>query len=346
MKELIDKLEIEKFLSKKEFTTLLSNFNEETIAYANDKAVKVKQSHYGNDIFIRGLVEISNYCKNNCLYCGIRAENRNTERYRLSKSEILECCEEGYEIGFRTFVLQGGEDMHYKDEDIVGIVKSIKEKYNECAVTLSIGERSYDSYKKFKNAGADRYLLRHETANKEHYGKLHPSIMSFDNRMQCLKNLKELGYQTGTGFMVGAPYQTPETIYEDLKFIFDFQPAMVGIGPFIPHHETPFKDQKTGSVELTLLLLSIIRLMIPKVLLPSTTALGTASNDGRIQGLLAGANVIMPNLSPLSVRKKYMIYDNKLSSGEEAAENLEKLKTQVSKIGFRIVVDRGDSKVE
>lgn len=346
MKELIDKLEQEKFLSKEEFTTLLTNFDEEVLIYANNKAVITKKQHYGNDIYIRGLIEISNYCKNNCYYCGIRASNINTERYRLSQSEILECCTEGQKIGFRTFVLQGGEDLYYKDEDVVEIVKNIKSNCPDCAVTLSIGERPFESYKKFKEAGADRYLLRHETATEKHYNQLHPSQMSYENRMLCLKNLKKLGYQTGTGFMVGCPYQTPETIFEDLKFIKDFQPAMVGIGPFIPHHETPFKDQKTGSVELTLLLLSIIRLMIPKVLLPATTALGTASNDGRIQGLLAGANVIMPNLSPLSVRKKYMIYDNKLTSGEEAAENLEKLKTQVSAIGCKIVVDRGDSKVE
>ncbi len=346
MKEIIDKLELENFLNKEEFINLLSNFDKKTIEYANEKAFNVKTKHYGNDIFIRGLIEISNYCKNNCYYCGIRAENKNADRYRLTKPKIMECCDEGYEIGFRTFVFQGGEDMTYKDEDIVDIVSTIKKKYPECALTLSIGERSKESYRKFKEAGADRYLLRHETANKKHYEKLHPGKMSFENRINCLENLKSLGYQTGTGFMVGSPYQTPETIYEDLKFIKEFQPAMVGIGPFIPHHETPFASQKAGSVDLTLLLLSIIRLIIPKVLLPATTALGTISGDGRIRGLLAGANVIMPNLSPKSVREKYMIYDNKLSSGEEAAENLEKLKAQVNEIGSRIVIDRGDSKVD
>ncbi len=346
MKKLIDKIEHEKFLEKEEFIKLISCADKDVIEYANRKALAVKEIHYGKDIYIRGLIEISNFCKNNCLYCGIRASNKNAERYRLTKSDILKCCEEGYKNGFRTIVLQGGEDLSFSDEDITDIVKSIKTKYSDCAITLSIGERSYESYKMFKEAGADRFLLRHETANKEHYGKLHPEKMSFENRIQCLKNLKSLGFQTGTGFMVGSPFQTAETIYEDLKFIHEFNPAMVGIGPFIPQHDTPFKNEKSGSISLTLLLLSIIRLMIPKILLPATTALGSLANEGRERGILAGANVIMPNLSPLNVRKKYMIYDNKLSSDEEAAENLAKLKAQMGKIGCKIVTDRGDSKVE
>ncbi|MCF0206383.1 MAG: [FeFe] hydrogenase H-cluster radical SAM maturase HydE [Bacteroidales bacterium] len=345
MKNLIDKLASEKFLSKEEFERLITNFDADTLSYANQKACEVRKAVYGNSVYIRGLIEVSNYCKNDCLYCGIRVSNRNAERYRLTKEEILQCCEEGYGIGFRTFVMQGGEDLHYSDEDIVEIVKAIKAKFPDCAVTLSIGEKSFDTYKKYRDAGADRYLLRHETANESHYGKLHPEKMSFRNRMECLENLKKLGFQTGCGFMVGSPYQTSATIYEDLKFLREFKPAMVGIGPFIPHHETPFKDQKQGSVELTLLLLSIIRLMLPEVLLPSTTALGTAGADGRERGILAGANVIMPNLSPVSVRRKYMIYDNKLVSGEEAAENLQKLKLQMEKIGYEVVCSRGDSKM-
>lgn len=344
MKKLIDKLEKKGILTKKEFIELVNNYNnDELYNYAISKASEIRKKYYGNKVYIRGLIEISNYCKNNCLYCGIRIGNRNIERYRLTKEEILECCETGHKIGFRTFVLQGGEDLYYSDNDIVEIVSTIKEKYPDCAVTLSIGEKEYDTYKKYKDAGADRYLLRHETANKEHYGKIHPNVMNFENRMRCLHDLKALGYQAGTGFMVGSPFQTPETIAEDLLFINKFQPAMVGIGPFIPHHETPFKEKKMGSTKLTLFLIAILRIMLPKVLLPSTTALGTADNNGRSLGILAGANVIMPNLSPVSVRKKYMIYDNKKVNGCEASENLEELRQQMNEIGYEVVVDRGDA---
>lgn len=343
MRDLIDKLAENHWLSRKELVTLINGRDEETARYLFEKAINERHLHYGNSIFIRGLIEISNCCKNDCLYCGIRRSNHHVLRYRLMPDEILECCSLGYALGFRTFVLQGGEDLTYDDDKIVDLVRNIKEKYPDCAVTLSIGEKSYESYLRYFEAGADRYLLRHETANACHYAKLHPSDMSHQHRIQCLKDLKRIGYQTGTGFMVGSPFQTTEHIVEDLLFLADFKPEMVGIGPFIPHHETPFATCQGGTVELTVYLLAVIRLMLPKVLLPATTALGTIAPDGRNRGILAGANVIMPNLSPESVRKKYMIYDNKLSSGLEAAEYLEDLRRQMNLLGYEIVQSRGDA---
>ncbi|MBQ6708560.1 MAG: [Clostridia bacterium] len=298
--------------------------------------------HFGNKIYIRGLIEISSYCKNDCYYCGLRCSNKNAQRYRLTKEDILLSCKIGYDLGFKTFVLQGGEDNHFTDELICDIVKTIKSEYPDVAVTLSLGEKEKSSYEKYRNAGADRYLLRHETSDKEHYKKLHPEKMSIDDRKKCLENLKALGYQTGCGIMVGSPYQTIENIADDLIYIHDFSPQMVGIGPFIPHKDTPFANEKTGNVKLTLFLLSIIRIMEKKVLLPATTALSTADENGREEGILSGANVIMPNLSPVDVRKKYMLYDNKLCTDEEAAESINKLKERIKSVGYEIVTDRGD----
>lgn len=307
-------------------------------------AKKIVLSVYGNKVFIRGLVEFSNYCKNNCYYCGIRAENSNTERYRLSKKQIIECFDKGYEIGFRTLVIQGGEDLFFSDEMIADIVRSIKNLHPDCAVTLSLGEKEFETYKLWKEAGADRYLLRHETASDEHYRKLHPCSLSPEHRKQCLWNLKSLGFQTGAGFMVGSPYQTTQNLVQDLFFLQDLKPEMIGIGPFIHHSQTPFKNMKDGSCEETLFLLSVLRIMFPNVLLPATTALGTIESDGREQGILCGANVIMPNLSPVLHRKDYLLYDNKITTGEEAAENLRLLKESMNKIGYEIVVSRGDFK--
>ncbi len=323
---------------------LIQNLKEEDKQYLFETARKTKEKEYGNSVFIRGLIEVSNYCRNDCFYCGIRRSNKNCSRYRLTKEEILACCKEGYNLGFRTFVLQGGEEKAFDDEFLVPLVKEIKALYPDCAVTLSLGERTFESYKALKEAGADRYLLRHETANKEHYEKLHPKNLSFENRMECLKNLKALGYQTGCGFMVGSPYQTLEMLCEEMKFIEAFEPHMCGIGPFIPHKDTPFKDEAAGSVELTLILLSIIRLIHPKILLPATTALGTLNEDGRERGILAGANVVMPNLSPVEVRKKYMLYNNKKSDGAEGAQSLEALKKRIEGIGCKIEIGRGDRK--
>ncbi len=329
-------------LTLAEYEELLLGYNEEIKEYLRVNAEKLRKSVYGNQVFIRGLIEISNICKNNCLYCGIRGGNENCQRYRLTPQEIFECCIEGYDSGFRTFVLQGGEDGFYTDGILCGLIGKIKESFPDCAVTLSLGERSKESYSKLFDAGADRYLLRHEAADKELYERLHPENMSFENRIECLENLKEIGYQVGCGFMVGAPYQTAGHIARDLKFIEEFKPDMCGIGPFIPHKNTIFKNEKAGDADFTCYLLSIIRLIHPHILLPATTALGTVSDDGREKGILSGANVVMPNLSPPSVRKKYELYDNKLSTGAESAEEIKKLEKRMKAIGYEVVTDRGD----
>lgn len=343
MNELILKLKETQNLSRKEWISLISNRSDALADELFAEARTVRQQSYGNTIYIRGLIEFTNYCKNDCLYCGIRKSNGNAKRYRLSKKEILSCCKIGYELGFRTFVLQGGEDGYFTDERLCEIVASIKDLYPDCAVTLSVGEKSRESYQALFDAGADRYLLRHETFDFTHYGKLHPESLSAKHRQQCLWNLKETGYQVGTGFMVGSPYQTAENLADDMLFIKQLNPQMVGIGPFIPHHDTPFKDKEAGSLELTLFMLGLLRLMLPKVLLPATTALGTIHPNGRELGISAGANVIMPNLSPVDVRQNYLLYDNKLCTGNEAAESLETLKKTMEKLGYQIVVSRGDS---
>ena len=342
MFELIERLDKEHSLSLKEYQYLIDNRDDESACLLREKADKARRRVYGNKVFIRGLIEISNICKNDCLYCGIRKGNRSCQRYRLSEEDILTCCKEGYGLGFRTFVMQGGEDGFFTDEVMCSIIRKIKKSYPDCAVTLSLGERSEESYRRLFEAGADRYLLRHETADKEHYGKLHPKELSFENRMECLRNLKKIGFQTGCGFMVESPFQTSEQLAKDLKFVEEFSPEMCGIGPFIPHNETVFKDEKAGSCELTCYLLSIVRLIKPTILLPSTTALGTIDKEGREKGILSGGNVVMPNLSPLSVRKKYMLYDGKISTDEEAAENLMRLKEKIRAIGFEVVTERGD----
>ncbi len=342
IRKLIDQLEEQQILSKEEFITLLSSRSEADTAYLKERAQLTARKHFGNKIYTRGLIEFTNYCKNDCFYCGIRRSNQCVERYRLTNEEILECCKEGYELGFRTYVLQGGEDGSYSDDDMVEIIKMMKTNFPECAITLSVGEKSYESYRKFYEAGADRYLLRHETANDVHYRKLHPANLTLQNRKRCLRDLKEIGYQVGAGFMVGSPFQTLENIAEDLLYLKELAPQMVGIGPFLPHHETPFADQEKGSLEQTLALISILRLMIPNVLLPATTALGTIHPNGREQGILAGANVVMPNLSPTSVRKKYELYDNKICTGDEAAECRSCLDRRMKKIGYELAVDRGD----
>lgn len=344
MKELIDKLYETLELERSELLLILNNFNADMSEYLFDKARFVSKKHFGNSIYTRGLIEFTNFCKNDCYYCGISRSNPNADRYRLSMEEILSCCETGYELGFRTFVLQGGEDGYYSEDKVVEIIKGIKSAYPDCAITLSIGERSYEAYKRFFEAGADRYLLRHETATDEHYNKLHPAELSLSDRKQCLYNLKEIGFQVGTGFMVGSPFQTMENIAEDLLFLKEFKPHMIGIGPFIPHKDTRFLNEKQGSLDLTLLLIGILRLMNPKALIPATTALGTIDKNGREMGILAGANVVMPNLSPVSVRKKYSLYDNKICTGEEAAECRFCLQNRVQKIGYELVVDRGDYK--
>ncbi len=341
-KALLDRLFRSQALSLEEYEELIGNFTPDLADYAALLARKQQNEQYSNKVFIRGLIEISNICKNDCFYCGIRASNTACDRYRLTKEEILKCCREGYRLGFRTFVLQGGEDGYFTDSLLTDLIGEIKAKHPDCAVTLSLGERSKLSYSRLKASGADRYLLRHETADSEHYGRLHPENLTLESRMESLKNLREVGFQVGCGFMVGSPYQTNKSLAMDLKFIEEFKPDMCGIGPFIPHKDTPFKDFPAGSVELTLFLLSVIRLIHPPVLLPATTALGTLQLDGRERGMLAGANVVMPNLSPKAVRQKYMLYNNKLSEGEESAQEILTIGEKIKNIGYEIAVSRGD----
>ena len=339
---LADKLVSEQNLSDEEFSSVLLCDDPDFDRYLAEKARTVRERIYGKDVYLRGLIEFTNYCKNNCNYCGIRGGNKNAERYRLSEDDIISCSNTGYELGFRTFVLQGGEDTYYTDERIISIIRRIKEYHPDAAVTLSIGEREKDSYQRFFDAGADRYLLRHETADKSHYEKLHPENMSYEHRMQCLQDLRSIGYQVGCGMMIGSPYQTNEHLIKDLRFLQEFKPEMVGIGPFIPHHDTEYADYPPGSAEKTLRLLSVIRLLLPEVLLPATTALGTIDASGREKGLAAGANVVMPNLSPVGVREKYSLYDNKICTGDEAAECIRCMISRISRTGYQAVESRGD----
>ncbi|MBE5765560.1 MAG: [FeFe] hydrogenase H-cluster radical SAM maturase HydE [Clostridiales bacterium] len=327
----------------RELLALLACTDESTLNFLRDEACEVRHKVFGNGVYIRGLIEFSSYCKNDCLYCGLRRSNRKAERYRLSEEAILACTDAGYELGFRTFVLQGGEDGGFSDERMENLARSIKNAHPDCALTLSLGERPREVYQRLFDAGADRYLLRHETADSDHYSLLHPKELTLENRMRCLCDLKEIGYQVGCGFMVGSPHQKPEHLIKDLRFLYEFRPHMVGIGPFIPHKDTPFGNENPGSIPLTLKLLSIIRLMLPEVLLPATTALGTLSQGGREAGILAGANVIMPNLSPSDVRSKYLLYNNKLATGLEAAEALDALRQSMRAIGYEICTSRGDS---
>ena len=344
MRQWVDKLRKERTLRPEEFRQLLTECDGELLRYINEQAQEVSLRHFGNRIFIRGLIEVSNCCRNNCYHCGIRKGNPNLERYRLTAESILDCCKQGYELGFRTFVLQGGEDPVLTDERIESIVSAIHRNYPDCAITLSLGEKPREAYERFFQAGANRYLLRHETYDKSHYRQLHPEGMSCGRRLQCLQDLKEIGYQTGTGIMVGSPGQTVEHLIQDILFIEQLRPEMIGIGPFLPHRDTPFAQSPCGTVEQTILLLSIFRLMHPSALIPATTALATLTPHGRERGILAGANVVMPNLSPQEERKKYNLYNNKASLGAESAEGLRILQQQLENIGYQISFDRGDYK--
>ena len=340
--ERIDLLNREHRLEKSQWTQLFSTFTPEDTVYAKNLAREITDARFGKRIYFRGIVEFSNICKNDCYYCGIRCSNREVSRYRLTPEDILACCQEGYEAGFRTFVLQGGEDGWFSDARMCNIIRTIKSNYPDCAVTLSLGERSRESYQRLFDAGADRYLLRHETADPTHYAHLHPPRQTLADRMRCLADLKEIGYQTGCGIMVGSPGQTPETLAEDMVFMQAFQPQMVGIGPFLPHKDTPFREEASGSVDTTLFILALCRILLPQVLMPATTALGTAEADGRKLGVLAGCNVVMPNLSPAQVRKKYMLYDNKAGTDLTAQEGIALLCRQMEEIGYEVVIGRGD----
>ena len=341
---IVKRIEQRQSIEKPELEYLLKTQDAALLEELRERADAVRRTIYGNQIYMRGLIEFTNYCRNDCYYCGIRCGNQKADRYRLSGEQILDCCKAGYELGFRTFVLQGGEDPYDTDERLCAVIRSIKEAFPECAITMSVGERSRESYQAMYEAGADRYLLRHETADEVHYGKLHPKNLTLEHRKRCLVTLKEIGYQVGCGFMVGSPYQTVDTLYEDLLLIKELQPHMVGIGPFIPHKDTPFHAQQAGTLDQTLRLLSVIRLIHPHVLLPATTALGTIHPKGREKGILAGANVVMPNLSPTNVRAKYLLYDNKICTGDEAAECRYCMQKRMESIGYQVVVDRGDFK--
>lgn len=339
---LVERLASEHALAPTDYEYLVAHLDDETRGLLAERARAAREPIYGHDVFVRGLIEFSSYCRNDCLYCGIRASNATCERYRLTSEQVLSCADRGYELGFRTFVLQSGEDPHFTDERLCTIVRALKEAHPDCAVTLSVGERGYESYVRLREAGADRYLLRHETADPCHYASLHPTSMSWGHRMQCLRDLRELGFAVGVGFMVGSPFQTSADIARDLAFIQEFQPEMCGIGPFVPHHATPFANEPAGTLEQTLGLLSVIRLIKPNILLPATTALGTIAATGREQGMEAGANVVMPNLSPGDVRAKYLLYDNKICTGDEAAESLLSLKERLARAGYAVVTSRGD----
>ena len=346
MKNLILKLEKEQRLSKEEWAQLIEGRTKELAEFLFERAREVRHAHYGREVYIRGLIEFTNYCRNDCYYCGIRKSNSCLSRYRLTEEEILSCCRNGYELGFRTFVLQGGEDGWFTRERTTALIRRIHEEFPDCAITLSVGEREREEYQEYFDAGANRFLLRHETADEEHYRYLHPAELSLKHRKECLWNLRHIGYQVGSGIMVGSPGQTAEHLAEDLLFLQELQPHMVGIGPFIPHKDTPFKEEKAGTLELTLFLLGLVRLMLPKVLMPATTALSTIHPDGRKMGILSGANVVMPNLSPQENRKLYSLYDNKRCMGDEAAEGLAMLRAEMEEIGYEIVSARGDALLE
>ncbi len=331
--------------SKSEWKDIIYCYKNGPTDELKDRAMALRKKEYGLSVYLRGLIEFTNHCKNNCFYCGLRKDNCYVDRYRLTPEEIIRTCDIGYLLGYRTFVLQGGEDPWFTDETICKIIYKIKEKYNDCAITLSIGEKSKESYLAYYQAGADRYLLRHETANDLHYSKLHPKSMKLSNRKECLYNLREIGFQVGAGFMVGSPFQTIDELSEDMVFLEDLQPHMIGIGPFISHKDTPFKGFDNGTCDLTYTMLCLIRIALPKVLLPSTTALASLSEKGRIEGLMCGANVIMPNLSPPDVRKKYSLYDNKKSFGNESAKEINTIKKELESHGFNLDFSRGDSKV-
>lgn len=339
---LLEQLAAERHLTQAQWRQLFATYTPEDLDQAVKMARDIAVANFGKTIYFRGIVEFTNFCRNDCYYCGIRCGNHSVARYRLETEDILRCCQEGYDSGFRTFVLQGGEDDYFTDERMCAIVRAIKERWPDCAVTLSLGERSRESYQTLFDAGADRYLLRHETADPAHYALLHPPRQTLENRLRCLRDLKNIGYQTGCGIMVGTPGQTPETLARDMLFMQELKPEMIGVGPFLPHRDTPFRGEKPGSVELTLFVLALCRIMLPRVLLPATTALGTAEGDGRQRGVLAGCNIIMPNLSPLAVRKKYMLYDNKAGMDLTAEQGVALLRRQMEEIGYEVVVGRGD----
>lgn len=306
------------------------------------EARRLRGKWYGDKVYMRGLIEFTSFCSRDCLYCGLRRGNRSAARYRLEADQILACCRTGHALGFRTFVLQGGEDPFFDAPTLCALIDDIKTRWPDCALTLSVGERPRADYKAFRDAGADRFLLRHESADPVHFARLHPASQTLESRKKCLYALREIGFQVGAGFMVGSPFQTEEHLASDLVFLRELSPHMVGIGPFIPHKDTPFAGDPAGPLDLTLLMLALTRLLLPRVLLPCTTALGSIHPEGRRLGLRAGGNVVMPNLSPPEVRESYSLYNGKLSMGAEAAEGVVLLCDQIKRAGYTADFSRGD----
>lgn len=343
MQNLIDRLFQGERLTRAAFQALVRCEDQDALELLFQRAKERTEEVFGNHVYIRGLVEISSYCKQDCFYCGLRCSNQKAQRYRLSPDEILATCEKGYEMGFRTFVLQGGEDDYYTDEAMCELIREICLSCPGSAVTLSLGEKRKQSYEAFRKAGASRYLLRHETATAEHFSRLHPPGQRLETRMEALATLKDLGFQVGAGFMVGAPFQTPEHMAENLYFLQEFRPHMVGIGPFIPHQDTPFGKYPAGDSSQTVKMIAITRGILPGALIPATTALATLSKDARMRALQGGANVVMPNLSPNEVRVKYNLYNNKLSTGTESAQMLVALREELERYGRKMDLSRGDS---
>lgn len=321
---------------------LLTSLSGEQALRLRRLAAETAAQTFGRGVYIRGLIEISSFCRNDCYYCGLRRSNRHAQRYRLTREEILSCCRNAAALGFGTFVLQGGEDDGQSDEWIEALVRDIRREFPDHAVTLSVGERTAGAYRRFREAGADRYLLRHETRNDGHYARLHPSEMSAGHRRSCLRTLKALGFQTGAGMMIGSPGQTVDCLIDDIQFLEELQPEMIGMGPFVPAAHTPFARCSPGTVEQTLRLVALMRLRFPDALIPATTALSALSADGRLQAILSGANVVMPNLSPAGVLGRYAIYDGK-PYGTGARRGLDVVAAELESIGYHIVCGRGDS---
>ena len=342
MRCLVDTLRTCHDLAPDQYMALFTMRDPQDVEYLFGQAREVAQRQFGKGIYLRALIELSNVCRNDCLYCGIRRSNSRVTRYTLSHDQVLACCEQGYRVGFRTFVLQGGEWGEERSQWIADLIRDIRQGWPDCAITLSLGEHPRETYALWRQAGADRYLLRHETHNERLYSLLHPQELTIKHRLQCLNWLKELGYQVGAGIMVGAPYQSLKSIVEDIQYLVSFKPHMIGMGPFIPQHDTPFARFPAGSVDMTARLYAILRLALPQALIPSTTAMATLAPDGRIRGILAGANVVMPNLSPKDNRRHYALYDHKASLGAESVEGIKKLADELATIGYHIDWSRGD----
>ena len=333
MNTIIQKAKETHELSRDEIIALLKDdsINEELFKAADE----VRKKYLGDEVHLRGLIEFTNICKRNCMYCGLRRDNKSLNRYRLSHEEIIDFAKKAVSYGYKTLVLQGGEDDYYTVERLVPIVKDLKAL--GVALTLSIGERPFEEYEALKKAGADRFLLRIETTDKELYEKLDPG-MSHENRIQCLKNLRKLGYEVGSGCLVGLPGQKIESLADDILFFKELDVDMNGIGPFIPNEDTPLKDAEGGQFELALKVMAIVRLLLPDINIPATTAMETLNKQGRVIALQCGANVVMPNVTEGEYRKLYALYPGKICTGDTPAHCRGCISGKIRGIG-RIVSD-------